>query len=653
MLLTVKEKKVIRKLMVSLLVGAMCLSGAAALAYNEAPMLRVKVAAGELPPVEERLPEEPKVVEPVEEIGQYGGTLYAFATGDDAWQDLTECPEVGSTFVLELAKNAKIVGDLAKGYELSEDAKSLTLYLRKGLKWSDGYPLTADDFLFTWEDLIKNPNVNKWNPLPVVKRIVKVDDYTLRFEMEKPSPGIVLKLTSWTGGFWHLFKAKHYLKKWHIKYNPNANELAKKEGFVNWWKCLSSHYMQGGSTADLDEPTVKPWVLTEHTTTYRVFERNPYFYQVDKEGNQLPYVDKIVVQNVDKEVYQMKVIDGQASVAVVNTDFENYSLYKKNEEKGGYRTIPVPGLMGTDVAFGINQNSSDPFKRKIYQNIKFRRALSLAINRKEVNNAVYYGQAVPRQATILPSTSYYKKEWGESYAQYDPEESNRLLDEIGLTKRNKDGFRLRPDGKPLLLRIEFGEIGFWAIPITSLELVKEYWENIGLKVQLKPQTIELFEETRPASEHDIRAIRVNGEEIHVYIVGVRVDWTEGGGEYAWGSDWADWLKARDNIKKGEKTLEDYGGKLPGEEPPEKIKKLFEWGKNLAPATKMGSKEYREVFQKIFDSNMENLYIIGVVGMSPVVFIAKNDIGNVYKAFPPGSEWGASLYYDAQQYFFKR
>ncbi|GAH31514.1 unnamed protein product, partial [marine sediment metagenome] len=211
-------------------------------------------------------------------------------------------------------------------------------------------------------------------------------------------------------------------------------------------------------TGDINKPTLQPWMFKEFTFTYRVFERNPYYYAVDQAGNQLPYIDKIVSTIVDTEVYQMKVIAGEADVAWCETHFANYPLYKENEEEGGYRTILMPGIKGSEVAYALNLNHPDPIMRKIFQDIRFRRALSLAINREEINDTVYFGFAVPRQATIIPTARYYKEEWGEKhpYARYDPDEANRLLDEMGLTERDKDGFRKRPDGKTALLIIEYG-----------------------------------------------------------------------------------------------------------------------------------------------------------------------------------------------------
>jgi len=638
-----------KKLIIILLAGVLCLWGMAALAYNEAPMLRVKVAAGELPPVEKRLPEEPVIIEPLEEIGQYGGTLHVLHVNINPWNDMGSHPERGP-YLLRVVKTKDgitVVPELAKGYKLSDDAKTFTLYLRKEMKWSDGYPFTADDFLFMYEDMHWNDKVPTWNMTGQIKRIKKIDDYTVRFEMDQPYPTIVLKFTMWAGSEWNAFHPKHYLKKWHIKYNPKADELAKKEGFDNWWDCLHYHYWWA-PLKDLNKPTMYPWILKEVGTTYKVFERNPYYPVVDSAGNQLPYIDKIVATIIDPEVYQLKITSGEADVAYVHTSLENYPLYKENEEKGDYRVVPIPGIIGSELSLGINLNHPDPVRRKINEDIRFRKALSLAINREEINETCYFGLAFPRQATVLPDTSYYKEEWGKAYAQYDPDEAKRLLDEAGLTKRDKDGFRLRSDGKTLLLLVEYCPETH-PMATSTLELVKEYWENVGLKVMLKPLGKTLFTQRYRSANHGILA----GPSDCLDEITNITDWNLLGGATSCGYAWLTWLRAKQEIRMGRRTLKDYeGGVLPGEEPPEEIKKLDEWIR-LRQQVEFGSEKYMELSRKIHSFNAEKIFVIGTVGMAPVPYITKKNIGNVPKAFAPHMTWAGDLGRFGQQLFFKQ
>jgi len=635
--------------MIRKLMGA---TSALAAKYHEAPMLRVKVAAGELPPVEERLPEEPKVLKPIAiaepEIGRYGGTLRVFATDNLPWGDLLESPERGS-YLLRMEMNGEIVPDILEGYEVSNDEKTFTLYLRKGMKWSDGYPFTADDFLFKYEDMIKNNMVNTWSVDEPLKAIKKIDDYTVRFEMKEPYPKFPLTLIGWRGSEWVRFAPKHYLKKWHIKYNPKADELAKKEGFNHWWEAFN-HHQEVAPTGDINKPTLQPWVFKKRTSTVRVFERNPYFYAVDEAGNQLPYIDRIVSTIVDSEVYQMKVISGEADVAFANLSFDNYPLYKENEEEGGYQVVLLPGMMGSNAPYFINLNHPDPVKRKIFQDIRFRQALSLAINREEINDTVFFDQGVPRQATIPSIARYYKPEWGEKhpYAKYDPDEANRLLDEMGLTERDKDGFRKRPDGKTLLLIVEFPTGGMWTPPIAAHELVKEYWEYVGLKVLLKPEEPSLLAQRRQAGVYDILSELESFPlefYFHMMSPGAHIE--------RWAPKWFQWLEAKQAIKEGKQTLENLGGKLPGEEPPEEIKEFYDLQVKRAHS-RYGSKEYMELCRKTFDFYAKKVVQIGTVGLVPNCYIAKKNLANVPTKILPFAEnaYETSMY-SAKFLFFKQ
>ena len=643
-----------KKLISVLLVGTMCLLvGASALAYNESPMLRTKVAAGELPPVEQRLPDEPRVLVPpaslIEspEIGQYGGTVNVFASDNLPWGDLLETTSRGSC-LLQMEEDGQLVPDLVQGYEVSDDQKNFTFYLRKGMKWSDGYPFTADDILFKYEDMIWDERVETWfiggERTEPLRTVTKIDDYTIRFEFDRPFPKFLLNMVDWRGGEWMRYSPKHYLKKWHIKYNPEANELAKEEGYEYWWEAFN-HHQEVAPTGDINRPTLQPWMFTEFTPTYKVFERNPYYYAVDSAGNQLPYIDRIVSTIVDPEVYQMKIISGESDIAFGQTSFENYALYKENEEEGGYRTVLIPGIFGSEVMYLINQNNPDPVRRKIFQDVRFRKAISLAINREEINEEVYYGSGVPRQATILPSTSYYKEEWGKAYAQYDPDEANKLLDEMGLTERDSRGFRKRPDGETILLILEY-VTGGWGSSSMVHELVKEYWEAVGLEVLLKA-SVRVWEPTGMyLIDSEVNSGMMGGsKEFYQYISSeFWVGWSVG---------WEAWMLASDDVSAGKKTLADFeGGELPGTEPPSHYKE-YRSNRIKRADSEYGSAEYMELSQKMFDYLAEQVYLIGTVGMIPTCYIANKNIGNVPTGYTYVAESADCFNYLSKFLFFKQ
>ena len=251
--------------------------------YKEAPMLAALVAAGELPPVDERLPLEPYVAPAVEEIGTYGGTLNVVSIDKNPWNDATESPENAGARFLEMTEDGSVVPDLARDYELAADGKSFTVYMREGAKWSDGHPLTADDVIFAFEDMHWNDQVETWNLFPGVSRVVKLDDYTVRFEMDEPYFAMELIMVQWPGGEWVAFHPKHYLAKWHINHNEDADKVAAEEGFDSWSEAFRYHFWWAPLN-DLDKPTVMPWRISDLTNTVKAFERNPWFYQVDEAG---------------------------------------------------------------------------------------------------------------------------------------------------------------------------------------------------------------------------------------------------------------------------------------------------------------------------------------------------------------------------------
>ncbi len=631
-----------RKLTVVLLSGLICLLGAApVLAYNEAPMLRQMVAAGELPPVEERLPEEPLVVKPLEEIGEYGGTLHTMVRS--SWMTYMAANAMGAyQGLLRLGRDLKsVTPNVAKDWEFSKDGKTLTFYLRKGMKWSDGEPFTADDILFWYEDFVLNEKLN-----PVVGKdfcpggepmvMEKVNDYTIRLKFVVPVPFMPYII-------FHLpFRSmegfpKHYLKQFHIKYNPNADELAKEEGYDNWWGLFNNKASFGvfATPTDTVLPVITSYVLKEKTASYFLYERNPYFWQVDTEGNQLPYIDRVYAPIVtDPEMVTAKIVTGMVDLVYgTSTGLGDLSVYKKSEKSGNYRVLLYPNTSGVDITLQPNQTSNDPVLREIFQNLKFRIALSLAIDREEINEMVYFGLGVPRQNTVIPETSYYKPEFAKAYAEYDPEEADRLLDEIGLKWDENHEYRLRPDGKKLSWIIEYTELlGSWT---PTVELVKEYWKEIGVDVSLKTIGSDLLGVRTATNEINMTVFCTDRAEVlfpikPLYYVPMSVGW-----ELSWGTLWARWYTT--------------DGKE-GEEPPEKVMRLLRLWEKMKIT--MDKEERTRLGTEILRSQAENLWTIGTVGCIPQPIIVRNNLRNIPEEGVFGYDFLASYPYHPEQFFFK-
>jgi len=651
----------LRRLTVALLVAGLCLMGVipglaqkiySTLAeyekltgnkiekFNEAPILKTRVAAGELPPVEERLPEEPMVVEPKDVIGEYGGELRTAIIGFTGWMD-TSMRVQGLFKVSPDLKLETISPNIAKDWDFSEDYKTLTVYLRKGMRWSDGAPFTADDILFWYKDILLNDELTPvkprtWCPGGELMKVEKVNDYAVRFQFAIAHPPAVATLAT---GQNPPFAPMHYLRKYHVKYNPEANEIAKKEGYDYWWQCFNFHSMGSKTQQDLDFPTLNTWILRKiDDYQNRYYERNPYYWKIDTTGNQLPYIDEqIVYQVANTEVANLKAIAGELSLAGQRLSIENYPLYKKNEKKGNYRVMLWAEPYGTKLGYVFNFTHKDPVLRKIFRDIRFRQAMSLAINRDEINKTLFFGKAIPRQATTLPETSFYEPWMGEQYTKYDPEHANRLLDEMGLKWDKRHQYRLRPDGKQLAITIEYAPPS----PIWGRihELVKDYWEKVGVKVTVKEIDRSLIWVRLDANELDVGSWHFdNITEFAMYkndpLAGrpfIMPLWLGG-------VEWLNWMRTN--------------GKT-GEEPPEAIKRFYklvnEWR-----TTVPGTEKYMRLGKEFLTIREKNLIAIGTVGMSPAPVIVKNNLQNLpQEAVLGGVEWNFLEPYQAEQWFFKK
>lgn len=624
----------IRKLTIVLLSIAVWMLGAIpalAVKYNEAPMLRTKVAASELPPVEERLPKNPVVIKPFEEIGQYGGVIRTASQGLFMPDDASELSQHGVYLFRPDPTSLNVYPWIATGYDISKDGKDFTIHLRKGVRWSDGFPFTADDILFWWKDVVLNNELTPTKPSVWIvngklPEFEKVDGYTffIHFPERYSVAPLLLRQIVLT--------PKHYLKKWHIKYNPKAKELAKKEGYESWYRLYLFH---AGGESDTNLPVLTPWMLEKRTTTQRVYVRNPYYFVVDSAGNQLPYIDRIVANLVGTiAIEMMKLMSGELDWCGYDPTVADYPLLKTNEKKGNYRVLLWDGSAASELVLAFNQNSPDPALRKIFQDLRFRQAMSVAIDREEINDLVFFGKGVPCQATVHPSCSFYREEWGKYYAEYNPEKANQLLDEIGLKWDKDHKWRLRPDGKTLAIYIVYYVAEGPKDKI--LELVKKDWEAVGVKVAMKLESYSTWWKWMNSGEADLGAWHlIWGFENRLYVF-----------TWLWEPDpnntiggapkWGMWLKTN-----GEK----------GEEPPESLKKWW----SLFPQWRSAQtkEEYIKIAQEIFGTRTKELWNIGTVGYAPFPVVAKNNLRNIPEELMIRSVFGVSGGARPYQWFYNK
>lgn len=458
-----------------LLIGSFFgVSGLASSHYDQAPILDERVEAGQLPPVSERLPDDPKVVEPLEEIGEYGGTINKVYTGQYDFWGVNKSGVQMEPF-WQVTQSVEAEPNLIKSWEFVDNVLKLTV--RKGLKWSDGEPFTIDDVIYTF----KTAPLEDANPTPPslvhnVKagEIEKIDKYSARFPLEKKS---VITFSLKDADLSPL--PEHYFKQYDPRHNDDMT-----------WGDFNDHWPRGLVSEDwVGVPQLSPWVITEVIPGQRaVATRNPYYFKVDPEGNQLPYIDKVVFKQTDSPANIPTMAKaGEIDLQARHVFFGDYSFYKQNEEQGNYTTkILTNTSLGPTIH--LNFGAQDKALRELFRNKKFRMALSLAIDREDLNRTFYKGQAEPWGFCPLKESSIYPGDAVcRTHTEYDPERAKELLDEIGVEDTDGDGLREYGDGKDLTIITDMDQSGAGG-PVQVLELIAPYMREIGIEMVPNPIT---------------------------------------------------------------------------------------------------------------------------------------------------------------------
>jgi peptide/nickel transport system substrate-binding protein len=589
----------------------------------EAPMLAAKVAAGELPALAERLPKDPFVVGPGVllsetslpnwEPGQYqDGSVIRSAHSVADWapdvfvmlnEPLLQAPDLS-------VQNIK--GNVLKSFEVANENKEFTFHLREGLKWSDGEPVTTEDVRFTWENIYNNEKLapsgiparfrTGYAPDGEPGQLEIMDDYTFKLTFSAPYGGFLRNITieGWNG-YTVLVNPAHVLKKWHPDFTSMDElkpELEKNNLKDEWWTLFTQKRCENWHvTAErcIGFPTLNPWYsVASDSPNTKIFERNPYYFKVDTEGKQLPYVDKIISQQVeDVEAVNLKVLTGEIDFLRESTGLVKVPLYKENEEKAGFNTVLLDMHVDSSVLF-LNQTFDNPVWQQLAQDVRFRQALSHAINRQEIIESIYYGFAGLPLNTV-----------GEANAEYSVEKANALLDELGMTEKDADGFRLSPDGQPFSILVEHGAHAPDLEPIA--ELLVEQMKAAGINLQIKRIDSQLWGQ------------RQNANELQATVF-----W---GHDQGWDDDR---LGGNMNLVARQWNLWRTSGGKEGVEPPDWAKKFWElsvarWG------SVSGSDEYNTIASDGYSWAQENLPQITIVESVKYPMIANKKLRNVPEA----------------------
>lgn len=462
---------------------------------SEIPMLKDQVQSGQLPPMQERLPLKSRVIDFEnydKTLGKYGGDLRLLM---GKAKDLGQITVYTYARLVGYAPDYTIQPDIAEAFVVG-DGKDFTFKLRKGHRWSDGHPLTSEDFRYFWEDMVKNEKLGqKGIPSEMLvdgeePKFQVIDELTFRYTWEKPNPSFLPALAAPSPLY--IYRPAHYMKQFHARY-VDEEELAQKVKDANArdWAALHTRMQRQRRPENPDLPTLQAWRNTTAPPSTRfVFERNPYFHRVDPNGRQLPYIDRLIMSVVSKDVIAAKAGTGEADLQARYLQFSDVPYLKRGEKKNNYTTRLWSLGKGSQVALFPNLNAKDEVWRNIIQDVRFRRALSLGINRKEINEVIYFGLAYPSANTVMPQSALYKPKYSQMWTEYDKEKANALLDEMGLDKRDSDGTRLLPDGRRAEITIETA--GESAEETDVLELITDQYREIGLKIFVRSSQRDIF-----------------------------------------------------------------------------------------------------------------------------------------------------------------
>ena len=607
-------------------------------AYNESPMLAEMVAAGTLPPVEERLPNEPfvvtnrmLVVSYDTEIGKYGGTMRLPQEGPGGDPHIY----IGSVEPLVWAPGAfnydmGIYGNVLKDWEANDGHNVYTLSLREGMKWSDGEPVTTADVDFTWNDVITNEEVT---PAPSnylrtgssasagLASVEILDDhtFTVTFDDQYGSFPAQLAIAQWRG-YQDFLKPAHYLKQFHADY-ADADELAAKmeaesieEG--QWYNLFNAKQMPGNLWRVINEdgfghPVLTAWQMVDFGNGVWNFDRNPYYFKVDEAGNQLPYIDHVQMVLVqDRETTVLKILSGELDYLGERSSLKNLPLLKQ-AENDGILNVFIPRMHRLPINFHLNLTYEDEQYREIVNDLRFRQAMTYAINNDEIIQTFYLGAfAVPAHETSIP--------------EYDPDKANALLDEMGLSARGDDGFRLGLDGEPFEIIFEPGPLSQDHIPMT--EMIAEHWKAVGINTQVKAGEWSLIRERQNANETQGTAVWIHED------IWPSAGWDDYLPERGWGILWG-----RYNTSGGEQ----------GEEPPPAVQELYERHTAFLQAP-IGTPEGDAALAELYKNIKDNLWTFNPVEesyypTSTTVRIKNTPVGQV-------EEMGIVIMYSMEQWY---
>ncbi|EJC84308.1 ABC-type dipeptide transport system, periplasmic component [Rhizobium leguminosarum bv. trifolii WSM2297] len=599
--------------------------------YKEAATLKDKVSGGALPPLKDRLPENPLVIKPVDSIGKHGGDWNMALVGGGSLSMLFRY-QAYEPLLRYTPDWSGVTLNVAEAFDGNADSTEYTIRLRKGMKWSDGQAYTTADVKFWYDTILTDKRVavngqGHWKTSGKPAKLEIIDEQTFKVIFPKPNGMFPLQV-AWANSDHTTRCPKHYLEQFHIDYNPKADELAKQRGFESWIAAFqSASGFQDDNAFFLNsskKPCLHAWMFTVapgENTERAIAERNPFYWKVDTEGNQLPYMDRIVYQMVaDPQVLLLKAMQGEIDlmdqyIATPN----NKSVLYDAREQGKYDFYTLTSTEANVMNFIFNLNHNDETKRKLFRNKDFRAALSLALDRQSLIDAVLVGQGAPAQPSIKPGDPLYNEQLATQFTSYDVDKANAMLDQL-IPKRDDQNFRLDEKGRRLTVIFEIDQAR--AVFLDLFQLVIPMFQAVGIDAQMRTMDRSLWEtRVRQGRDFDATAHQfgANGGVAAMLDPRYYVP-TDSNAMYA--PAWQLWYLDRNNAN--------------AEEPPEETKKQLELYDKLKSTSDPSAQQ--EVMKQILQGAADNFYVFGVSLPPDGYGIVKNNMKNITKTMPNSFGW---------------
>jgi peptide/nickel transport system substrate-binding protein len=590
-------------------------SGSASLSQKESPMLSALVKQGKLPKLAERLPKTPAIVKPLEQAGLYGGTMRRAITSPTSIIDGYQ--ETGHAGLVEWAQSEiKVIPGLAESWTPTDQGKSWTFHLREGVKWSDGHPFTADDLVFAVQRVFANTTLNPVFPSFMTVNgkpgtIKKLDDLTVRFNFAEPN-ALFPEFLAFPSDGMQILLAEHYLSQYLPDTTPvdQLTAAAKKAGFQTWNELYLN---QSSPWLNPACPQLGAWGVTKAMTGANgqaTLERNPYYWKTDDHGRQLPYIDRLQVDLIeDQETLALRISNGEIDWQNQLISFADITTLVNNSKQNGYEVLHWT-TDGPWISLYTNQCHADPVMRKLMQDINFRAGLSVAINRKEMNTALMAGQGQYFQPCGISPDPYWEPSFGHTFTEYDVDKANKYLDQAGLSKKDSQGNRLRPDGKPLSLTITTFTYETGANSLDAYQYVVRYWQRVGVPSLISNINEQLWAQRVEANQYDLAGYTVAG-----LLWEIDPEWyVPVASDCYWAPLFGIWYATNGHS---------------GEEPPPDIKKLQTLYNQMKAS--VDQKTRLGLGRQILEQHNKNVYIIGTVTQPFFPFIVNSDIINTPKS----------------------